>query len=222
MRLILLGPPGAGKGTHARILAEKHKLAHIAAGDTLRRHIRGNTQAGKKAKSIIEKGELVPDSLINDMMNEEIWRTQMHGARFVLDGYPRTVGQAKALEKICKKYKMNIQLVVNLTASEGMIMDRLGGRLACTQCSANFHTRNMPPKTEGKCDKCGADLKQRTDDKPETIKHRLEVYHKETEPLINFYKKQDLLKEINGDGGVKVVQEQLDGFLGQLKVPQKS
>lgn len=207
MRVIFLGPPGAGKGTHAKILASNFHLAHLAAGDCLRRHIRGNTKIGQKAKDIIERGELVPDNLVNEMMEEEIWRSRSLYRGFILDGYPRTIKQAEALDKYSKKEKLQLHGAINFKATDSIIIERLGGRLACVQCGANFHIKNIPPKKDGVCDKCGGELKQRQDDKPDTIKHRLEVYHKETEPLIGYYKSRDLLHEVDGDLALDPLQE---------------
>lgn len=217
MRLIFLGPPGAGKGTHAKTLAEKNLLAHLAAGDCLRRHIRNETKIGKKAKSVIEKGELVPDNIVNDMMEEEIFRTRTLYRGYILDGYPRTVKQAETLDKFCKKWGQHITLAVNFKTSEKVIMERLMGRLACIQCGKNFHVKNMPPKKEGICDKCGGELQQRKDDNPDTIKHRLEVYEKETAPLIEFYAKRQLLREINGDLSLENLQKVFEELFEELK-----
>jgi len=217
MRVIFLGPPGAGKGTHAKILAGNFHLAHLAAGDCLRRHIRGETKIGQKAKDIIERGELVPDNLVNEMMEEEMWRSRSMYRGFILDGYPRTINQAEALDKYSKKEKLSISGAINFKATDSVIIERLGGRLACIQCGGNFHIKNIPPKKEGICDKCGGELKQRKDDKPETIKHRLEVYHKETEPLIGYYKTRNLLQEVDGDLALDPLQDILTKIFENYK-----
>lgn len=217
MRVVFLGPPGAGKGTHAKLIAEKYHLAHLAAGDCLRRHIRGNTKLGVKAKDIIDRGELVPDALVNEMMEEEMWRTRSMYRGFILDGYPRTIKQAEALDKYCKREKIQLQGAVNFNASEKMIIDRLGGRIVCVQCGTGYHKRNMPPKKDGVCDKCEGELTQRKDDNPETIKHRLEVYHQETAPLIEYYKKKDMLFEVVGDLELKDLQEALTAIFENFK-----
>ncbi len=217
MKVIFLGPPGAGKGTHAKIIAESYKLAHLAAGDCLRRHIRGNTNLGIKAKDIIEKGSLVPDQLVNEMMEEEMWRSKTMHKGFILDGYPRTIKQAEALDKYFKKEKSTLSGTINFKASEKMILERLGGRLACVQCGANYHVKNIPPKKPGLCDKCGGELKQRKDDTPETIKHRLDVYHSETAPLIEYYSKKGLLFDVDGDLGIKDLQEKLVALFERFK-----
>ena len=217
MKVIFLGPPGAGKGTHAKIIADAYKLAHLAAGDCLRRHIKGNTNLGAKAKDIIEKGSLVPDQLVNKMMEEEMWRSRTRVRGYILDGYPRTTKQAAALDKYFKKEKTTLSGAINFNASEKMILERLGGRLACVQCGANYHVKNIPTKNAGVCDKCGGEVKQRKDDTPETIKHRLEVYHKETAPLIEYYSKKNLMHEIDGDLGIKDLQEKLVALFESFK-----
>ncbi|HTL48150.1 MAG TPA: adenylate kinase [Verrucomicrobiae bacterium] len=217
MRVIFLGPPGAGKGTHAKMLAGNFHLAHLAAGDCLRRHIRGETKLGAKAKDIIAKGELVPDALVNEMMEEEIWRSRSMFRGFILDGYPRTIKQGEALDKYCKKEKFSINGAINFKATDGVIVERLGGRLACVQCGANFHLKNIQPKKDGVCDKCGGELKQRADDKPETVKHRLEVYHKESEPLIEYYKSKNMLTEVDGDLALNPLQEILTKIFESYK-----
>ena len=208
MRVILFGPPGAGKGTHARILSEKWKVPHFAAGDILRAHIREGTAVGKRAKAIIEKGELVPDELVNELMLAELEKAEAkHG--FILDGYPRTIGQAEALENFLKKRNEKLESALYFKTSLGVITERLSGRLACPQCAANYHVRNIPPRVAGKCDRCGAELIQRKDDRPETIRHRLEVYEKETSPLLDYYRKRGLLREVPGDLDVPELQEEL-------------
>ena len=216
MRVVFLGPPGAGKGTHAKVLGEKYHLAHLAAGDCLRRHIRGNTKLGQKAKDIIARGELVPDVLVNEMMEEEMWRIRSMYQGFILDGYPRTIKQAEALDKYCKKEKIALHAAINFKATEQKIIERLGGRLVCTQCGLNYHVKNMPTRQPGICDKCGGAVEQRKDDTPETIKHRLEVYHTETEPLIEYYRKKELLHEVRGDLDMQelspILAEIFEGF----------
>lgn len=220
MRVVFLGPPGAGKGTHAKVLAEKFHLAHLAAGDILRRHIRGETKLGVKAKDIIEKGELVPDNIVNEMMEEEIWRSRSMYRGFILDGYPRTIKQAEALDKYCKKERLPLNGVINFIATESMIIERLGGRLSCVKCGANYHSKNIPPKKAGICDKCEGELKQRNDDKPETIKNRFEIYHKETAPLIDYYKKKGLLHDANADLEMSKLQPELEATFEKIKAPK--
>ena len=208
MRVILFGPPGAGKGTHAKILSEKWKVPHFAAGDLLRQNIREGTDLGKRAKAIIERGELVPDGLVNDLMIGELAKPSAKKG-FILDGYPRTIGQADALEGFLKKERVKLDTALYFKTSVEVIVERLGGRLSCPKCGANYHVRNIPPKVAGKCDRCGADLAGRSDDRPETIRHRLEVYEKETSPLLDYYRKRGFLKEVPGDLDVPELQEKL-------------
>lgn len=217
MKLVLLGPPGAGKGTHAKILSEKQKVPHLAAGDILRRNIAQKTPLGVKAKSIIERGELVPDELVNQIMLDEIRRGGVKQG-FVLDGYPRTIGQAEALDGFLKNEKTQIDAALNFATSEKMIMSRLSGRRICSKCGDNYHVRNIPPKKDGICDRCGEPLVQRKDDRPETIKHRLEVYEKETSPLIDYYSKKGLLHEIHGDYDVPELQAELKTLFDTLRL----
>ena len=220
MKLILLGPPGAGKGTHAKIMSENYKAAHLATGEILRQHIREKTDLGKKAQDIIERGELVSDDLVNAMMFDVIKRSGIKNG-FILDGYPRTRGQAEALDAFLKTEETQLDAALNFATSEKVIIDRLSGRRVCTKCGGNYHLRNIPPKKEGICDKCGETLTQRKDDKPETIKHRLEMYDKETKPLIDYYAVKGLLKEIPGDLDVPELQEKIKLLFEQKQVASR-
>lgn len=208
MRLIFFGPPGAGKGTHACILSEKWKVPQLATGDILRRHIRDETELGRRAKVIIERGELVPDALVNELMTAQLAQPEA-GRGFILDGYPRTIGQAEALENFLKGRKEELDLALYFKTSSEVIVDRLSGRWSCPACGANYHAHNIPPKVAGKCDRCGGALTQRADDRPETVRHRLEVYEKETAPLLEFYARRGLLKEVPGDYDVSELQAEL-------------
>lgn len=215
MRLIHLGPPGAGKGTHAKILSEKYKIPHLAAGDILRWNIREKTLLGLKAKDVIECGELVSDSLVNQMMIEEIKKAGVHKG-FILDGYPRTRKQAEALDDFLTKQKAGLDAVLNFVTTEDVIINRLSGRRVCTQCGKNYHIHNIPPKKEGICDPCAVPLVQRKDDLPETIAHRLKVYRKETEPLIGYYAKKRILWEVSGDHDVPELQQEIIQLFREL------
>ncbi len=217
MKLILLGPPGAGKGTHARILSEKYHAPHLATGEILRQQIREKTPLGRKAKDIIEKGGLVPDQIVNAMMFQVMGRIGTEGG-FILDGFPRTLGQAEALEDFLAEEKTKPDTVLNFQTSEKVIIDRLSGRRVCPKCGANYHIRNIPPKKAGICDSCGEKLTQRKDDEPETIKHRLRMYESETKPLIDFYAKRNLLKDVPGDYDVPELQAELASFFDELKL----
>ena len=217
MRLVLLGPPGAGKGTHARILSESYGVPHLATGEILRQHIRKATSLGKKAKDIIERGGLVSDDLVNEMMLDEMRRSGISKG-FILDGYPRTLGQAEALDRFTKLEKAPIHATLNFATSEKVLVNRLSGRRVCAQCGANYHVDNIPPKKEGICDHCGGKLTQRKDDQPGTIKHRLEMYDKETRPLIDYYAHKGLLYEVSGDYEILELQAELKALFERLKL----
>ena len=217
MKLILLGPPGAGKGTHAKILSEKFSTPHLATGEILRQHIRRQTELGQRAKDIIERGGLVPDELVNAMMFEEIERSGFIKG-FILDGFPRTIGQAEALDSFLKKNQMQADAALNFGTSEKILIERLSGRRVCAKCGANYHVRNIPPKKEGICDLCDEKLSQRKDDQPATIRHRLETYEKETRPLIDYYAKKGLLREVPGDYNVPELQAELKTLFEELKL----
>ena len=198
MRIILLGPPGAGKGTQAKVLAEKLKLTHISTGDILRQNVSKATQLGKQAIEFMNKGLLVPDELVIKMLT---YRFEQPDAKkgFILDGFPRNIRQAETLDDILKQRNMSIDMVAYLDASEPVIIQRLTGRLVCSVCGAIFHTKNMPPKKDMICDNCGNSLYQRTDDQVETIKNRLEVYQKESAGVMQYYEKQKKLHRLDAD-----------------------
>lgn len=217
MRLVFLGPPGGGKGTHAKLLADKLHLAHLAAGDCLRRHIRAETPLGKKAKKLTESGDLVPDKLVNEMMEEEIWRSKNMYKGFILDGYPRTLKQAESLDKYCTKMNLHLDSVINFNTDENVIIERLAGRRISPSTGNVYHIKNLPPKKEGICDITGEKLIQREDDKPETVKHRLDVYHKESQPIVDFYKHKKLLMDIRGDEDMKLLHPRLLKICEELK-----
>ncbi|MBN2830973.1 MAG: adenylate kinase [Candidatus Omnitrophica bacterium] len=210
MRIILLGPPGAGKGTQAKVLAENLRVPvpHVSTGDILRQNVKDSTALGVEAKSFMERGLLVPDELMARMLSERFVKEDVSQG-FILDGYPRNLAQAKTLEEIISQRGINIDFVVYLDSSESVIIQRLSGRLVCSKCGANFHIKNLPPKKEGFCDRCGSSLYQRSDDKVETIKKRLEVYKKEVADLIDYYKKQDKLYRLDADGDANVVLNQI-------------
>ena len=217
MRIVLLGPPGAGKGTNAKVLSENYGVPHLATGDLLRRHIRDKSPLGLKAKSIIETGNLVPDDLVNEVMFEEISNVP-EGKGFILDGYPRTGGQAEALDGYLLEHGIHLDVVLDFETSESIIIDRLSGRRVCQKCGYNYHIRNIRPKKEGICDHCGDALVQRKDDEPATIRHRLEMYDKETSPLISYYKKLGLLQAIPGDLEVPELQGKIKLLFEELKL----
>jgi adenylate kinase len=216
MNLIFLGPPGAGKGTHAKMLCEKYGFIQLAAGDILRRNIKEGTKLGGLAKDVIARGELVPDGLVNDMMFEEI-RGLKSAKGFILDGYPRTIGQAKALEAFLLSENIPLKAAINFDASEAVLVDRLSGRRGCPKCGKIYHLRNMPPKKEGICDVDGEKLTTRKDDEPETILNRLKVYHESTKPLVEYYRKKGLLQNVPAEGDAPAVHKALEKLFEKIR-----
>jgi adenylate kinase len=194
--LILLGPPGSGKGTQAQMLQQKLHLPHISTGDLLREHVRRGTDLGKEAQTYMDNGQLVPDKLILDMLFERVSQKDCSKG-YILDGFPRTLPQAEVLQ--ARLQGMAPPIVVNLDLSDAKIIERLTNRIVCEKCGAPYHLTYSPPKTEGKCDKCGGKVVQRSDDTEAVITKRLKVYHQQTSPLIEFYKKQKLLHIVNCD-----------------------
>lgn len=215
-RIILLGPPGAGKGTHAKFLSERYNLPHISTGDILRARIKDGSSLGEKAKAFVESGQLVPDSLVIEMVAERLKEPDTKNG-FILDGFPRTVEQAEALGRFLEKEKQAISVVIDFDTSEETIIERLAGRRACSKCTANYHIKNVPPKKEGICDRCGSSLIQRKDDNEATVRNRLKVYHDQTAPLIDFYKTRGLLKQINGNLKIETLQAELFKLIDPLK-----
>jgi adenylate kinase len=208
MGVVFLGPPGAGKGTHAKILSERRAMEHLATGDLLRVHVQRSTALGKQAKSYMDSGKLVPDDVVIEMIRERL--ASLEGKKsFLLDGFPRTVEQAKALERMLVTMGVGLDAVFDFEVSDAMILERLSGRRVCLDCGASYHMRNIPPKKEGICDHCGARLIQRKDDAPDTVTKRLQVYRRETAPLIDYYRRLGLLRKLDGDLGLEPVQEAL-------------
>jgi adenylate kinase len=208
MYLVLLGPPGAGKGTQAKRLAERLGLPHISTGDILRQNVKDDTDLGRQAKGIMEKGLLVPDDLVAKMLDERFNNPDIKKG-FILDGYPRTLPQAYSLDKILAAKGLAVDLVVYLDSSDQVIIKRLTGRLVCSKCGSNFHVTNMPPQVKGICDNCQGALYQRSDDNEITVRKRLEVYKKEVASLIEYYKKAEKLQSLNADLGAEVVLKQI-------------
>ncbi len=197
MRIIMLGAPGAGKGTQAAKVAEAYHIPHISTGDIFRANIKGGTELGKKAKAYMDAGKLVPDELVCDLVADRIAQDDCKDG-FILDGFPRTIPQAEALEEATAKLGTKMDYAVNVDVADEVIIERMSGRRACLKCGATYHIQYNAPKVEGVCDHCGEALVLREDDKPETVKTRLEVYHKETQPLIDFYDNKKILVTVDG------------------------
>ncbi|MCX5710849.1 MAG: adenylate kinase [Candidatus Omnitrophica bacterium] len=208
MRIILLGPPGAGKGTQSKNLAARLDLSHISTGDILRQNVKAGTELGKEAKGYMDKGLLVPDALVAKMLKDRFEQLDIKKG-FILDGYPRALTQAKTLDEILKDKKIGIDLVVYLDTTDKVIIQRLTGRLVCSACGLNYHKTNMPPKKEGVCDACGAKLFQRTDDNEETVRKRIEVYKNEVASLIKYYQDSGKLHKLSADGSADLVLERI-------------
>ena len=213
MNVIFLGPPGAGKGTQAKLLVEKHRIPHISTGDLLREiQERDPLGLGQRVKRFMKEGKLVPDDIVTDLVADRIHQKDAEGG-FILDGFPRNVAQARDLDEVLKCEEETIDLVVYFETSQETIIDRLSGRRVCRQCGANYHLRNIPSKKEGRCDLCAGELYQREDDQEETVRKRLQVYHQETAPLIEYYRSQGKLKVISGDLGLEAGQKALSALL---------
>ncbi|MBJ7286242.1 MAG: adenylate kinase [Candidatus Nanopelagicus sp.] len=204
MRLILVGPPGAGKGTQAVQLAKHYKIPHISTGDIFRANLKNGTELGKQAQSFMDRGELVPDSVTNEMVRERLGNSDV-GNGFLLDGFPRNTNQAEVLDGILKAKNMPLDAALELKIDHAEIIKRLSGRRTCRGCGASSHIEFEKPKVAGVCDKCQGELYQREDDKEEVVSRRLEIYSEQTEPIISFYKSAGLLKNISALGEVSEI-----------------
>jgi adenylate kinase len=208
MLLVMLGPPGSGKGTQAVRLAEKMNLMHLSTGDMLRENLKHETELGLKAKEYMEKGELVPDQLILDMI--KVTLSGESGADgFIFDGFPRTIPQAEGLDKMLASVDNKLDGALNLRVSDGEVIQRLSGRFFCPQCQRTYNYPANLPKREGYCDDCDVALQKRKDDSEEVVKNRLEVYKKQTEPLIDYYNNKSILKDVDGEREITVIFEDL-------------
>ena len=197
MKVIMLGAPGAGKGTQAKQIADKYSIPHISTGDIFRANIKNGTELGKKAKTFMDQGLLVPDELVVELVADRIQQDDCKNG-FVLDGFPRTIPQAEALDAALEKINEKMDYAIDVDVPDENIITRMSGRRACLNCGPTYHIVSIPTKVEGICDRCGSPVVLRDDDKPETVKKRLEVYHEQTQPLIDYYKKKDILKTVNG------------------------
>ncbi|MDY2594511.1 MAG: adenylate kinase [Oliverpabstia sp.] len=213
MKLIMLGAPGAGKGTQAKKIAEKYGIPHISTGDIFRANIKNGTELGNKAKSYMEQGLLVPDDLTCDLVVDRIQQEDCSNG-YVLDGFPRTIPQAEALKAALEKLGTTIDYAINVEVPDENIVTRMGGRRACLACGSTYHIVYNAPKVEDVCDVCGAKLVLRDDDKPETVQKRLTVYHEQTQPLIDFYGKEGVLVEVDGTQNLEDVFQAITKILG--------
>ncbi|MEY8337869.1 adenylate kinase [Lachnospiraceae bacterium 62-35] len=214
MKIIMLGAPGAGKGTQAKKIAEKYQIPHISTGDIFRANIKGGTELGMKAKAFMDQGQLVPDEVTIGMLLDRIREEDCKNG-YVLDGFPRTIPQAESLTKALADMGGKIDYAVNIDVPDENIVSRMSGRRACVKCGATYHIVHNAPKTEGICDTCGDKLVLRDDDKPETVQKRLTVYHEQTQPLIDYYKKAGCLAEVDGTMDLEEVFQSIVGILGE-------
>lgn len=211
MKIIMLGAPGAGKGTQAKMIAEKYGVPHVSTGDIFRANIKEGTELGKEAKQYMDQGLLVPDELTVKILLDRVAKDDCKNG-YVLDGFPRTIPQAEVLDKALNELGDKIDYAIDVDVPDENIVKRMGGRRACLTCGATYHIEHVPPKKEGICDKCGSELVLRDDDKPETVKNRLSVYHEQTQPLIDFYTEKGVLRTVDG------TQDMKDVFAAVVKI----
>ena len=213
MKIIMLGAPGAGKGTQAKRIAEKYAVPHISTGDIFRANIKNGTELGNKAKTYMDQGLLVPDELVVELVVDRIQQADCENG-FVLDGFPRTIPQAEALDAALKNIGEKMDYAIDVDVPDENIINRMSGRRACLECGATYHIVTIPTKVEGICDNCGSEIVLREDDKPETVQKRLEVYHAQTQPLIDYYKAQDILRTVDGTQIMETVFNSIVEILG--------
>ena len=214
MKIIMLGAPGAGKGTQAKQIAAKYEIPHISTGDIFRANIKNGTELGKKAKEYMDQGMLVPDELTCDLVMDRIAQDDCERG-FVLDGFPRTIPQAEALTNALTKIGQSMDFAIDVDVPDENIVNRMSGRRACLNCGATYHIVFNPTKTEGVCDACGNETVLRDDDKPETVQKRLTVYHDQTQPLIDYYREQNILKSVDGTKPMDEVFSDIVAILGE-------
>ena len=213
MKIIMLGAPGAGKGTQAKMIAEKYGLPHISTGDIFRANIKNGTELGKEAKEYMDKGLLVPDELTVRLLLDRVAQDDCKNG-YVLDGFPRTIPQAEVLDEKLSELGEKVDYAINVDVPDENIVNRMSGRRACLNCGATYHIVSIPPKKEGICDVCASALVLRDDDKPETVQNRLKVYHDQTQPLINFYEKKGVLRSVDGTLPMEEVFTAITKILG--------
>ena len=213
MKIIMLGAPGAGKGTQAKMIADKYGIPHVSTGDIFRANIKEGTPLGKEAKGYMDKGQLVPDELTVRILFDRVADDDCKNG-YVLDGFPRTIPQAEVLDKALTERGDKVDFAINVDVPDENIVKRMGGRRACVTCGATYHIEHVPPKKEGICDKCGSELILRDDDKPETVQKRLSVYHEQTQPLIDYYTNKGILKTVDGTVDMMDVFAAITDILG--------
>ena len=213
MKIIMLGAPGAGKGTQAKLIAEKYQIPHISTGDIFRANIKEGTELGKEAKEYMDRGQLVPDELTVRILLDRVSKDDCKNG-YVLDGFPRTIPQAEVLDNEVAKLGDKIDFAIDVDVPDENIIRRMSGRRCCPKCGASYHIVHIPPKSDGVCDVCGSELIIRDDDKPETVKSRLEVYHKQTQPLIDHYSKLNILRTVDG---TQDMQDVFDAIVKHLE-----
>ncbi len=214
MKIIMLGAPGAGKGTQAKMIADKYGVPHVSTGDIFRANIKNGTELGMEAKKYMDQGLLVPDELTVKILLDRVSQLDCKNG-YVLDGFPRTIPQAEVLDKALAELGESIDYAIDVDVPDENIVKRMSGRRACVSCGATYHVVHVPPKKEGICDRCGSELILRDDDKPETVKNRLDVYHKQTQPLIDFYTKKGVLKTVDGTVDMQDVFKAIVAILGE-------
>ncbi len=214
MKIIMLGAPGAGKGTQAKKIAAKYQVPHISTGDIFRANIKNGTELGKKAKTYMDQGLLVPDELVVDLVVDRVNQEDCRNG-YVLDGFPRTIPQAEALDKALASLGQKMDYAIDVEVPDENIVTRMGGRRACAGCGATYHLVYAPAKEEGICDTCGKELVLRDDDKPETVQKRLNVYHEQTQPLIDYYTQAGILRKVDGTVDIEDVFREITKILGE-------
>ena len=214
MKIIMLGAPGAGKGTQAKMIADKYSIPHVSTGDIFRANIKEQTELGMEARKYMDQGLLVPDELTVKILLDRVAKDDCRNG-YVLDGFPRTIPQAEVLDKAVSELNESIDFAINVDVKDENIIRRMSGRRACLKCGATYHIEHIPPKKEGICDKCGSELVLRDDDKPETVEKRLKVYHEQTQPLIDYYNKKGILREVDGSQDMKDVFKAIVSILGE-------
>ena len=216
MKIVLLGPPGAGKGTQAKSISNRYSIPHISTGDIFRKNISEGTPLGIEAKSYIDKGQLVPDEVTINMVKDRLtWEDCKNG--YLLDGFPRTVAQAEALEEFLEDRNEKLDTALSIEVPNNFILERMTGRRVCPSCGASYHVKFNPPTKAGVCDVCGSDVVQRKDDTEETVSERLDVYERQTQPLIDFYNNKNLLSTVDGTKAINEVFEGICSILGSVK-----